>query len=201
MASKTDIANLALSHLSVGDEIANLDTDKSERAAALRRFYDEARDTTLGAYPWPFATRMGALALVEEDPTEEWSYSYRYPSACMAFRRIISGIRQETRGTVIKYRIAGDDSGQLIYTDQEDAEGEWTAQVTDPERFPADFRLALSYYLAFLAAPRLTKGDQYKLGNRAYEAWNVTLARAQARAANEGVPDEPADSDFITVRG
>ena len=42
MASSTEIANLALSHLGNGTEIADLETERSSEASACRRFYDVA---------------------------------------------------------------------------------------------------------------------------------------------------------------
>ena len=86
MASKTEIANLALSHLGVGKEIGNLDTEKTEEAVAMRRFYESARDATLRDFPWPFATRMVALALVASPPTQWWT-PVRRRSQSVSMRR------------------------------------------------------------------------------------------------------------------
>src|SRR5688572_11149621 len=111
MASETEIANLALSHLGVGKEIANLETERSQEAVACRRFYDTARDATLRDFSWPFATKIAVLGLIEADPNDEWDYSYRYPSDCLQLRRILSGVRNDTRDSRVPFKLAHDDSG------------------------------------------------------------------------------------------
>jgi len=61
MSSKTEISNMALSHLGVGYEIQNIETEQSQEATACRRYYDIALQTTLTDYPWPFAIVTSAL--------------------------------------------------------------------------------------------------------------------------------------------
>lgn len=199
-ASIADICNLALSHLGVGKEIANLETENSEEAQTCRRFYETVRDQTLRDFAWPFATRIAALALVDEEPNDEWDYSYRFPSNALKIRRILSGIRNDSRQTRTPYKIAGDTSGSLIYTDMEDAEIEYTIRVTNPLRYPPDFLMALSLRLASYIAPRLTGGDPFKLGNRALELYAFEIGKSEASAANEEQPDETPESEFVQER-
>jgi hypothetical protein len=75
--SKTEIVNYSLRHLGQGKTIADLDTEFSAEAKACRAFFNEARDMTLSAYHWSFASKYATLGLVAEDPTTEWAYSYR----------------------------------------------------------------------------------------------------------------------------
>lgn len=204
MASDADIANMALSHLGIGEEIASL-TEKSDEARACNRFFEPCRDATLRDFPWPFATKFAVLGLVEEidddDATEdEWDYSYRYPPDCAKIIRIRSGSRNDSRDERVPYKIAKDTSGRLIYTDEEDATVEYIELITDPERFTPDFYMALSFRLAAMIAPRLTAGDPYKLGPRAYQMYVHEIERAKATALNEGQVDVEVDSEFIRAR-
>jgi hypothetical protein len=189
MSSETEISNIAISHLGISKEIANLDTEASTEAKACRRFYDICRDTVLRDFNWPFATKSVALGLVGEDPTTEWQYSYRYPSDCIKLRRIFSGTRTDTNS-----------SGRLIYTDEQNAVIEYTEKVTDPTHYPPDFILAQSYRLAFMIAPRVSKGDPFKLGPAAYQMYLKMVGEAQANSWNEEQIDKKADSEFITTR-
>src|SRR3990172_6032289 len=132
MASEVDICNMALSHLGNSKEIAILATEKSEEAAACRRFYETARDTVLRDFAWPFATRILSLGLVEEDPNDEWAYAYRYPTDCLLLRRLLSGLRHDNRQSRAPYRVARDDDGLVIYTDLAEAQMEYTVRETDP---------------------------------------------------------------------
>lgn len=200
MPSVVEIANLALSHIGVGKEIANIDTEKSEEAAAMRRYYTPARDEVLREYSWPFATQFVSLGLVAEDPTDEWNFSYRYPSDCIYFRRILSGVRNDTRQSRVPHKIARDVSGLLILTDQENAKAEYTIREEDPQRFPADFVMALSYRLAAYVARRLSGGDPFKLGEFSLRLYQISLSKAQSTAENEGQIDEPPESEFIRTR-
>lgn len=135
--SQVSICNMALSHLSIGKVIASI-TEKSAEARACSAFYDQAKDEVLRDFAWPFATRTVTLALVAPQPTPEWAYSYRYPSDCLAARRLLNGSqsaspfpagfsapttapapmgRVMTAQSRIPFRIQSDDAGLLIYTD------------------------------------------------------------------------------------
>lgn len=200
MASKIGICNMALSHLGLSKEIANFDTEKSEEAGACRRYYDEALYRTLRDFYWPFATKIASLALVEVDPNTEWAYSYRYPIDCVDVHRILSGDRNDTRQSRVPFKIAQDAAGLLIFTDTTDAEIEYTIKAENPLYYPSDFVMFFSFYLAFLIAPRVTGGDQFKLGDRALKLYVGELMMAKKKALNEGQIDEEPDSEFIRER-
>ena len=199
-ASEIAICNMALSHLGVAKEIANLETENSQEASACRRFFAQARDNTLRDYPWPFATKITTLALVEADPNEEWGYSYRAPTDFLRINRILSGVRNDSARTRVPYRIVRDESGLLIYTDKEDAEIEYVMRETDPSRYPGDFTMALSLRLAAYIAPRLTAGDPYKLGERALRLHSLEISKAEATSVNEEQAEEAPESEMVDER-
>lgn len=200
MASSTEICNLALSHLGVGKEIANLETERSPEAAACRRFYEITRDAVLREYHWPFAKRVAPLALVNSNPNDEWGYSYRYPTDCSKIRRILSGLRNDSRQSRIPYTIAQDDDGQLIFTDQVNAEIEYTKKETNPERYPPDFVLAFSLRIAAYIAPRVAGGDPFKMGTRAMNLYISQIGISDSTASNEEQAEEAPSSEFIRAR-
>lgn len=201
MSSKTVISNLAISHLGVSKEISNFDTERSPEASACRRFYPLALGATLRDFPWSFAETIQALALIEEDPNDEWAFAYRYPSDCKNFRRILSGVRNDTRQSRVPYLIGKDSAGKVIYTDKELAEGKYTAFVDDPDRYPEDFTLALSFRLAAYLSPRITGGDPFKMGERAIKFYEYEITKAEAANVNEQQDDEEPESEFTRVRG
>lgn len=200
-ASKTVIANQALGHLGSGKEIANLDTENSAEARALRRFWDQTQDELMRGYSWPFTTRFVDVAVVEEDPTEEWAFSYRYPSDCLYARRILSGSRNDSRQSRVPYRIGQDDSGQLIYCDMDEATLEYSTRADDVVRWPADFVSAFAYKLAAYAAPTITGSDRANLRQLCLELHALAAQQAMASAANEEQPDESPESEFVRARG
>jgi len=199
-SSKTEICNIALSHLGQGQEIANIDTENSESANACRRFYELSKDEALRDINWPFATRFADLALVEEDPTEEWAYSYRYPTDCLKIRRILSGNRNDSRQSRVPYKIVQDDAGLLLYTDLEDATIEYTVREDNPGKYPVDFVSALSYKLAWYIAPRITKADPFGLRKTVQESYMYTITKAAKNAFNEQQDEELPQAEWITAR-
>ena len=200
MASKTEICNLALSHLGVSKEIANVDTEQSQESKACRRFYDIAREAVLKDFNWPFATKFASLNLIEEDPNEEWLFSYRYPNDCLFARRILSGFREDTELTMIQYKIGQDTQGQLFYSDKENAELEYTSDITDVDRFSSDFKIALSYRLAHYIAPRITAGDPFALADKCFQKYMIEITKAAANAQNENKSMPLLTTESISAR-
>jgi hypothetical protein len=200
MASNTEISNMALSHLGIGKEIANLSTEKSAEASACRRFYSEALRATLEEFPWPFARKTAALNLITEDPNNDWAYSYRYPTDCVFPRRILSGSPNETRQARIPYYIGKDSQGRTILTNQSDAELEYTELVQDPAFYPSSFIMAFSYRLASLIAARVTQGDPFNMGEKMTAKFNVEISKAEANAVNEQQDFPEVESEFIRAR-
>lgn len=198
--SKTQLCNMALSHLGTGKEIADLDTEKSEEASACRRFYDIARKATLRDIKWPFAKTFGALGLVSTNPTTEWLYSYRYPSDCVKFIRILSGVRNDTRQSRVPYILGRDSQGVLIYTDEVNAVAEYTFDLDDPVLYTPDFDIMFSIGLAIYVAPRLTKGDPFKMQDTLRKYYMVEKLRAQSSSLNEEQSEEDPRSEFERAR-
>jgi len=200
MSSQIHICNMALSHIGIGKEIATL-IEKSEEANACNRFYETTVKQVFRDYPWPFSTKIAALGLLEENPNDEWLFSYAYPSDCLNARRILSGIRSDTRQSRSPFEVSFSDSAKIIFSDQIDAELKYTLFNDDPITYPSDFQFTVSYLLAALIAPRLTGGDRNKLGVRSYQNYLVQRSISMANSSNESQVDEEPESEFIRARG
>lgn len=195
----TGICNMALGHLAVGKAIASI-TESSAEARACNRFYEQVRDEVLRAFAWPFASITVALQVVATAPNTEWGYSYRLPVDCVTPRRIPSGYRNDTQATAVRFRIARDAAGRVLYTDLPNATLEYTVLVTNPAEFAPDFAQAVALKLAGFIAPLVTGGDPSKLGARALQLYQWQISEARTNAANEGLPDAEPESDSITAR-
>ena len=202
MASKTEICNMTLSHLGVGKEIANIETEQSPEASACRRYYDTVRDAILRDFAWPFAQKRVALGLIETFTvnTAEWTFSYRYPSDCIKLHRIQSGIRNDNRQSRVPYEILKGEASRVIYTDEENALAVYTERVEDPSYYPADFELAFSFRLASYTAPRLAKGDPFNLRQSTMNRYLEEVSRAKASSANELQVEENPLSELQRAR-
>jgi hypothetical protein len=200
MADKTAICNMALSHLGVSDEINNVDTERSAEAAACRRFFTQCVDEVMRDFNYPFATVYASLGLIESEPNDDWDYSYQYPSDCSRLLKILSGVRNDSRQSRVPYSLANGDTGKIIYTDQVNAVAKYTKIITDVSIFPPDVVSTLSLLLSSYIAPRITSGDPFKLGERAFRLYMMRKATAEANAFNEQQDDEDVDSEFIRSR-
>jgi hypothetical protein len=204
MASKTDVANLAIGHLGYEEEIANVDSEDSQYAIALRRYHDVALQQMLRDYDWSFATRYAPLALVEEfdedSDVKEWQFSYRYPVDCLKIRKIYSGVRNDSLESRVKYTINGDDAGRLVYTDEEDAEIIYTENVTAYGRFPPDFLMAFSFKWALYLPNKLLGGDPFKIKEELMQQYMMEVKNARMNDKSEQSFDEPLESEFIRTR-
>jgi hypothetical protein len=201
MATKTEICNLAIGHLGIAINIANVDTERSTEALACRTFYEITRDNCLRDFDWGFARQIVALGLVEEDPNNEWRFSYRYPSNCLLFRRVQSGYRILTNTNQIPFAQSSDVAGRLIFSDLEDAIGVFTAKITDTSLYTTDFIMALSYRLAMYIGPQVTGGNAFgSMTDRLAKLYDYHLTSARQNSANEEGRDRVAESEFIRGR-
>jgi hypothetical protein len=205
--SDTEICNMALGHLGIDAEIGILSTERSAEARACRKYFTTVRDQCLRDFPYPFSKKLATLAEItnaedDEDthPTEEWDYQYAVPSDCLMPRKIQSGTRQDTRDSRVAFLEAYGDSGQVIFTDMDDAILEYTKRVDSAVRYPADFVMACSLRLAAVIAPQLTGGDPFKLGIQALQKYKIEISIAKANAANEEQPEETPDAEWIRAR-
>lgn len=200
MAYNTEIGNLALGHIGVNKEIADLESEQSREAKALRRFWDICLEQMLRDHPFGFATKVADLNLVEEDPNTDWLFSYRYPSDCMFVRKILSGVNITTPVDPIDYKLSKDDTARLIMSNQEDAVVEYTVLITDWDNVPADFKMAFSFRLGVYIAPGLTAGDPFKIKTDCYNSYLLEISKAEANSINEESNDPDVDSEFVRGR-
>ena len=200
MASSTEIANRALGHLGIGQNIGNLDTSKGADAEACRDFFDIAANDLQRDLPFAFSTKRQLLGLITEEPNDEYNYEYQYPSDCIFAGRINSARITDTEQSAVHYKIMRGSSGKVIWTNCEDAELEYQFLETDSSRYDVDFVLTLSYHLAGLIAPLLTGGDPFGLGQKATDNYEAQRRKAFANALNEQQEEPRPQSEFIAAR-
>lgn len=196
MTSLVALFNQALSRIGQSQAIASL-TEASTAARLCRLWHESVRDELLSVFPWPFAGRTATLALVEEEPSTDWLYSYRYPSGCLKVRKLLhAGGR--TLLEPIPFAIGGDDQGGLILTDEIDAVCEYTIRIDDPSRWSAPFCDAFRWRIAReLVMPMAAKAEFAKVADAGYRS---AMIDAQTQAANEEQPDKLPDAEYIRAR-
>lgn len=88
MASRLALQNQALARLGTRSVITS-ETESSPEALAARQFFDQARDATLSAFEWRFATAFVAGAQIAGTAPQPWLYQYARPSDCVRLRRVM----------------------------------------------------------------------------------------------------------------
>lgn len=201
----TQIINQALTHLGIGKRVDDIVTEQSEEAATARLHYVEDVSAVLRDFPWPFATRYADLVLVdgaEDDPVNgDWTYSYRVPTNMMFARRIVStaGTMRDFDPNPIKFRIGSDETGGLIYTNEAEAELEYTVRMScAASQGDALFRQALGWKHAHSLSPVLAKDD--KKETKCLQMYQLLIVRAQRAASQEQQQAPGGDADWITGR-
>lgn len=217
--SNTQIANYALGHLGSTKQISNLTTERSKEADALRTFYEVTRDEVLRSFNWPFARKYIELALVTSPASIEWAYAYRQPSDCIAERSVRPKLQTENEFNTLGYGyppavrhgiiydseripfvLGSDESGGLIFTNQDLAELEYTYRITNDMLMPADFQMAFSYLLASRAAPSITGGDPTGLQSKNLQLYFNKISEAEANSTQaEQMPPNPP-SAYVRAR-
>jgi hypothetical protein len=206
--SSVALANLALRRVGSKRTISAL-TDDSQEAQVCNDLYAHSRDTVLDTCPWPFAMRYADLVLVEESPSTDWAYSYRYPTECLKIRRILSSLnahpvrwnndwRTWTINPQIPFEIGSDTQGILIYTNQQDAQVQYTCRFTDASFFTPLFADCVAWRLAADIAMPLSISDGIRQTCETF--YNYALSEAVSAARNEEQLDTQQDSEFTRSR-
>lgn len=201
MASKTQIGNIMLARIGSAKQVANVETEQRVEARTIRLFFEDDRKFVLRGFPWPFATSYATLNLVSGSSTSpvnyDWIYAYRMPSDCLYVRRIVTvNGRKETNPP--PFRVGRDEQGKLIYTNETDAQIEYTADVDDPEEFDPLFVSAFAWKIGAGCAPSLSRVKD--MAETCMQMYLVDLSHAQSRALNEGQQEAPIEAEIIRAR-
>ena len=223
--TSTQIANLAIAHCGVSKPIANLELERSVEAQMCRTFYDLARQMALREFPWSFATKQVAPALIATQPTPEWLYAYQYPSDALKITRFMSWrLNNDTKQSRIPYRVMqpvsptlstltpqptsyGETTGEWLYTNWPGTNValptilEYIFDNQNVSQWTPDFVMAFSYALASMIVTTLTSGNPQQQQQAIVQMYQATINKASASVLNEEQRPEDPDSEFIRARG
>lgn len=197
--SKTQIANLALSHIRDKGQVENVDTDTTTQAKTARLWYDPARRQALAEFNHGFARSRLALATHSEDPPATWAHRYQWPSDCVQPRYIQNSSGRVEPPVPFELEVAGDKTRSIL-TDQDEAVLVYTRDEEEVTFFSPHFVLAFSYLLAHYMAGPLT-GKQ-SIQDKTLEKYNLTINTGAAHEANvtAAATDADPDADWIQER-
>lgn len=224
MAFDVDICNGALVHVGHTDFLTS-SSDTSIAAQVCDKIYEQTRNSTLKAFPWPFCTRRSTLALLAYSRTG-FANAYALPPDCLSPRYLFNGFRpggggawspgwellrnnaQVLAGPLPQsgygglwtpFAVETGDAGvPVLLADVDGAELVYTAKVEDPHAFPADFTEALQYALAVKLARAIVKKEA--IAQAMFTYYRAELARASAAALRESKDDGTPEGSTISAR-
>lgn len=202
MATKTEIANMALARLGTEAAVQNVDTEESTEAGYLRTFFDNSRRATLRAHTWRFATSYRTLVEVASDVvSRRWTYKYKYPNDIIRFVEFEKANRNDPD---IPFETAYDGVSKehVILTNQPPATAVAVVieNITDPTEFDDSFANALAWRLAFDISLNIAGNGALNTQQRMFQFFQQAVEEAKAISSEEGHQTEDPDADWIKDR-
>lgn len=199
--SIVQICNQALARIGDYSNITSL-TENTNEAANCNLFYNLARQALLQAHQWGWATTVKNLTLSAAEPLG-FDYAYAYPTGAINVNRIFDTTDETLWHDQDPYefevRADPDDPNKtIICTNLQYAGIVYTADVTDPNKFPPLFQTALTWLLAADITIPLTEKRAMRQEN--FQLYQAALNAAAASDAREGWHTYQRTPDFITNR-
>ncbi len=221
--TKAKIFNMALKNLgvSVGVQGAN---QGDRNTVVLDEFYETAKEKTLADHDWGFASCFRELTPTGNTSQHpKFQYEYDYPNNCLFVREVymidkerekpitdekisfynMAALHYEDRDSEYlkrqQFDTGSDDTGnRIIFTNVQPAVVRFTRLVNEETFYTPEFAMALSWYLAFLAAPSIT-GARVKTAD-CLQIYKQMLREGTTADANEGFREEKNECDWIKAR-
>jgi hypothetical protein len=189
--SQIEIANSALRQL--GSLPIHSFADETETSDAARDEYPKARDATLEAHPWNFATFYRTLARLADPPAWGWTYAYSLQTEPYLLRVL----QMENNAS---FEIGADQwNGRVLFTNEATANVRSIHRIDDLGRWNALAVEACIKYLAALLAPMLTGQQTRKAA--LLEEFQKMLGSGMDRDAHEGTPHVvPPNRTLVNIR-
>ena len=215
--NKVEICNLALGN--IRESSINSLTETSLAAQVCDQRFDHSVKVLLEAFPWRFARKTTALALLSATPNG-WEYAYDLPSDCITPLHVVpenwpGGLGDRTieyrfddwtedyrYPTPASWELVELDGDRAIVTQQAEAYLIYTAAQSDESRFNAHFVESLSWYLGAMIAIPLAGAEKGRdLRKDCLQIYDEVLKQAKAQDANQQVGvSVPPESPLISVR-
>lgn len=198
MASKTDIANRALTKLGE-DRITDL-LDDTERARTINSLYDSCRDAELRAHVWNFAVRRAALPRLVTVPVFGFAYEYQIPAESLRLIQIGEwwhwyGMEDYVTSSTADFQV----EGRKILTDfNAPLKIRYVERIDDPGLYDALFVESFACRMAIEACERLTQSNTKM--QSVQEQYKESIRVACRVDAIENPPEQLPDESWMLSR-
>jgi len=200
--NKNKAYNFALSALLLSREVTDTESDKSNEVKVLNTFWKDALTSCLEELDLDSLTEIIPLELLADDLTGPWQYVYKYPNRCAFLRRIQSHVETDTASTFIDKRVQLFQGQKAIYTNHYQAVAECIPNDVALESLTTSAGFAISYKLAWLAAPLITGKGAKALREEIYKLYMLAIeeAREHDKMENYSYRDPIVASEFVAAR-
>jgi hypothetical protein len=198
MASKTDIANRALTKLG-DDRIIDL-LDDTERARTINSLYNSCRDAELRAHVWNFAVQRVSLPRLASVPAFGFKFEYQLPSDSLRIIQVAEewywwGGQDWVTGPMSQFQI----EGRKLLTDYDaPLDIRYISRVDDTGLYDSLFVEAFACRLALEACERITQSNT-KLQS-IQQQYQETMRMALRVDAVENPPQQLPDESWMISR-
>lgn len=182
MASKVEIANLALTKL--GDDPILLLTDDTKPARTLNRIFDLVADAEMKASWWKFTIKRTELSALVDAPAWGYAYQYPLPSDYLGLVQINDFYIRAASRARTPWSV---ESGLLLTDMTAPLKTRYVARVAAANWDPL-FVDAFACKLAMEACETLTQSDSKF--QRVAKQYELAIQRAHAMDAIENPPEE-----------
>lgn len=153
MASRTSIANEALTLIRAKNRINNIDDDTDTNAKTARIFIDEHIEELLEEESWKWCNRTKYLTDITADqlPPPDWLYRFGYPNDCIVPRQVmVAGFTRNSDPIAFDTETLPDGSGRSIVCDTPLIYLRYTSNsfIENVNSWPSNFRRAVTFRLA-----------------------------------------------------
>src|SRR6202034_2459124 len=198
------VCNIALQLIGYPQRLRDIFEGSKASKIALD-LYAETRDETLRERNWGFANRAVTLPLLKSAPSSgysssapwantyppiPWAYEYAYPADCIRLLYVYSGQTAFPNNDPlpVQYKTANDNAysppQRVILSNQANAVGVYTGQVTDMTTWEPLFTRTMTHALAQRFAAALAQG-QALIELRKQEAQSEMESAAESEAREE----------------
>lgn len=190
MASKTDIANRALSKL--GEKrVSNIDTQDTDSAKVIRYMWEVVRDAEIAKYPWNFAVKRLQIAKDAAAPVWEWSNYYTLPPDFLSLLEVKGEPSYEIEQNSDGGLAIATNNGSPIFI-------RYIARVENTGAFDPLFVEALACKIAMEACEEITQSNTKK--QLLTQEYLRAISEAYASDSIQEYPKSLRDDEWLLVR-
>lgn len=177
-------------------------TDLSSENQVLNAVWEVAFFSALEDMDLDSTSTPITLQLVSTDPNTRWGFAYKYPTDCVFFRRIESGVVKDNRSSHITKRIGILGNQKVIYTNCETATAEYISNLIPINSLSSNAALAIAYKLASLSSALITGKGAAELRKQLLNSYIFFKEEAKEHDQRENyVYDDPeVESEFVEAR-